>query len=369
MSNSAKLADRLKILRSLMKKNKVEATLITSPHNRRYYSGFEAADAMINESSGALLITARSQWLLTDSRYTESAAEEAPLFKILTYSRGLGAELAGLKPLNKLGAIHIEPEFVSLGLLTRLRQSFPGEEDRFQPLPFNLDAPRAVKSPEEIKLIKKALAITEAAVAALLARMEAGMTEREAAFFLEAEFRRLGAEGPSFETIVASGPNGAKPHAVPGLKKIKKGELVIIDCGARYRGYCADITRTKIIGQPKGWQKEIYSIVRQAQLKAIKAVGPGVSGQAVDYVARSHIAAAGYGAYFGHGLGHGVGLAIHEAPSLSPNYDRPLQPGEVITVEPGIYLPGQGGVRLEELVLVTDNGHKLLNKNRDFYEF
>ena len=369
MSNSTPQIERLKILRSLMKKNKVEAVLITSPANRRYYSGFEAEDAMINESSGALLVTARGQWLLTDSRYTEAAAEEAPLFKILTYRRGLAAELADLPALKKVGAIHLEPEFVSVGLLARLRQSLPDGGNRFQPLPFNLDAPRAVKSPEEIKQVKKALAITEAAVAGLLARMEAGQTERENAFFLESEFRRLGAEGPSFETIVASGPNGAKPHAVPGLKKIKKGELVIIDCGARYRGYCADITRTKIIGRPQNWQKEIYSIVRQAQLKAIAAIRPGVTGRAVDRVARDHIADAGYGNYFGHGLGHGVGLVIHEAPSLSPSYDRPLQSGEIVTVEPGIYLPGQGGVRLEELVLVTDKGHKLLNKNRDFYDF
>ena len=367
MSKSDIQAERLKVLRSLMKSNRVEAVLITSPANRRYYSGFEAEDAMINESSGALLISARAQWLLTDSRYTEAAEEEAPLFKVLTYRRGLGAELADLPALRKISTIHLEAEFVSVALLSRLRRAVA--EKRFEVLPFNPDTPRAVKNPQEIKLVTKALAITEAAVGTLLAKMEAGMTEREAAFFLEAEFRRLGAEGPSFETIVASGPNGAKPHAVPGLKKIKRGELVIIDCGARYRGYCADITRTKIIGRPQAWQKEIYTIVREAQLMAISAIKPGVKANVVDQAARGHITARGYGEFFGHGLGHGVGLVIHEAPSLSPHNERELQPGEIVTVEPGIYLPGRGGVRLEELVLVTEKGHKLLNRNKDFYEF
>jgi len=313
------------------------------------------------------LILERGQYLLTDSRYTEAAGQEAPAFKILTYRRGLGAELAALKALAKVKTLHFEPEFVSVALFEILSQALSGQ--KLRPLPFNLDAPRAVKSPEEIKLVTKALAITEAAVGALMEKMAPGLTEREAAFFLEAEFRRLGAEGPSFETIVASGPNAALPHAVPGLKRIKAGETVIIDCGAKYRGYCADITRTKITGSPKAWQKEIYSVVREAQLMAIEAIRPGVAASDVDRVAREHIRKAGYGPYFGHSLGHGVGLVIHEAPSLSPRNHQELQPGEIVTVEPGIYLPGQGGVRLEQLVLVTERGHRLLNRNTDFYDF
>lgn len=367
MSKAVPQTERLKSLRCLMKKNKVGAVLIISPANRRYYSGFEAGDAMINESSGALLISGKGQWLLTDSRYTEAAEEEAPLFKVLTYRRGLGAELASMKALKNITTLYIEPEFVSVDTLSRLKRSVSGI--RIDLLPFNIDAPRAVKSQYEIKLIRKALAITETAVSALMAQMEAGQTEREAAFFLESEFRRLGAEGPSFETIVASGANGSKPHAAPGLKKIKKGELVIIDCGAKYKGYCADITRTKIIGKPQQWQQEIYSIVREAQLQAIAAIAPGVSACAIDRLARGYIERQGYGNYFGHGLGHGVGLVIHEAPSLSPHNSQELQPGEIVTVEPGIYLPGKGGVRLEELVLVTEKGHKVLNRNKDFYEF
>ncbi|MDL2259741.1 Xaa-Pro peptidase family protein [Deltaproteobacteria bacterium OttesenSCG-928-K17] len=358
---------RLKELRRLMAAAEVEAVLITSAANRRYYSGFEAGDAMLDESSGALLISKRGQYLLTDSRYTEAAKAEAPLFKVLTYRAGLGAELGKISALGKIRDIYVEPEFMTIGVLSRLKRALPGH--RFIPLPFDPDGPRAVKSPDEIKLVTKALMITEAAVAAALADIKPGRTERDVAFFIEAEFRRLGAEGPSFETIVASGPNGALPHAVPGFKKIKEGEMVIIDCGAKYRGYCADITRTKIVGRPKPWQKEIYAIVRQAQLKAIAAIGPGVPASEVDAIARNHIGDQGYGEFFGHGLGHGVGLVIHEAPSLSPRNPRPLQPGEIVTVEPGIYLPGRGGVRLEQLVLVTDKGHKLLNRNLDFYDF
>ena len=359
--------ERLDRLRRMMKDEGVEAVLVTSPANRRYYSGFEADDPMMNESSGCLLIMLRSQYLLTDSRYTEAAAKEGPRFKVLDYRRGLAAELAALPALKKIPTIHFEPEFTTVALLTRLREGAP--KIRWEPLPFDPGTPRARKSPEEIKLVAKALAITEAAVSALWAKMEPGLTEREAAFFLEAEFRRLGAEGPSFETIVASGPNGALPHAVPGPRKMKAGDMIIVDCGARYRGYCADITRTKILGEPKPWQREIYSIVRQAQLMAIKAIAPGKPASAVDRVAREHIAKAGYGPYFGHGLGHGVGLVIHEAPSLSPRNHHDLEPGQIVTVEPGIYLPGRGGVRLEQLVLVTDKGHRLLNRNLDFYEF
>ena len=367
--NNSIIKARLSSLREMMSASpsQVAAVLITSSANRRYFSGFVAEDPMLNESSGALMITRRGQYLLTDSRYTEAARLEAPLFKVLTCQRGIGAELAALPALKAVSTIHFEPEFMSVAALTNLFGMLP--DHRLEPLPFNLDGPRAVKSPEEIKLVAKALDITERAVSALFQKMEPGLTEREAAFFLENEFRRLGADGPSFETIVASGPNSALPHAVPGTKKMKAGELVIVDCGARYKGYCADITRTKFLGPPKKWQKEIYAIVRQAQLKAIDAIGPGVLGSAVDKVARDHITASGYGQFFGHGLGHGVGLVIHEAPSLSPRYQKELKPGEIVTVEPGIYLPGKGGVRLEQLVLVTKKGHRLLNRNTDFYDF
>ena len=356
---------RLKGLRQLMNESGVEALLISSDTNRRYFSGFEARDYQMNESSGVLLITPRAQILLTDSRYTLEAESQAPLFKILEYRQGLGAKLAQILQIKRSKQLAIEPEFMSLGTLTRLEEALPHLE--FTTLPFDLSRQRASKSPEEIKLIRKALKITEEALGNAWDMLKPGLTEREVAFFLESEFRRLGAEGPSFETIMASGPNGALPHACPGSKKIKTGETVIIDCGARYNGYCADITRTKIIGRPHKWQKEIYTVVHQAQKMAIAAIAPGKVASEVDRVARDYIKSQGFGDYFGHGLGHGVGLAVHESPSLSPHNSRPLVEGEIITVEPGIYLPGLGGVRLEQMVLVTEKGHRVLNQDRNLY--
>ena len=353
--------ERLKALRQQLCPE--AALLITCPENRRYFSGFEAQDTQLDESSGVLLISRKKQWLFTDSRYTEIAEKEAPLFTVINYKNGLAAEIEKLKKHFEL--IYIEPEYLTVATLTRLRKS----KAKFKPVPFSVNAQRAVKSSLEINFVKKALAITEKALGELLNNMAPGQTEAECALFLETEFKRLGADGPSFDTIVAAGPNGSLPHAVPGSRKLKNGETVIVDCGARYKGYCADITRTKILGEAKGWQKEIYSIVREAQLRAIMAIGPGVLAKDVDAIARDYINEKGYGEYFGHGLGHGVGLAIHEAPSLSPRNPNPLQIGEIVTVEPGIYLPGKGGVRLEQLVLVTKGGHELLNKNKDFYKF
>jgi len=356
--------DRLRALRALMRCQGVPALLVTSPANRRYYSGFEAGDTP-GESSGALLITARGQYILTDSRYTEAARAQAPLFQVVAGQGGLALGLAALPALKKAGTLHLEPEYLTLALRDEIQKARPD----LRLAPFKADGPRAEKSPDEIRLVRKALAITEAAVSALWELLEPGLTEREAAFFLESEFRRLGAEGPAFETIVASGTNAAKPHAEPGRKKIRPGETVIVDCGARFKGYCADITRTKIIGRPRPWQREIYAIVKEAQDRALALLAPGRPAVEVDRAARAFIAARGYGEYFGHSLGHGVGLFIHEAPRLSPRGRDELRPGHIVTVEPGIYLPGRGGVRLEQLALVTDRGYLLLNRNKDFYDF
>ncbi|MDR1395455.1 MAG: M24 family metallopeptidase, partial [Deltaproteobacteria bacterium] len=188
-------------------------------------------------------------------------------------------------------------------------------------------------------------------------------------FFIDRTFRELGASGSAFETIAASGPQAALPHAEPGGRVISSGEMTVIDCGARFEGYCADITRTLALGRLEPWQEEIYRIVRGAQLAALAVLAPGRTGREADAAARNYIAAAGYGKFFGHGLGHGVGLAVHEAPSLSPYNEEPLPEGAVVTVEPGIYLPGRGGVRLEQMVLLTGDGCRVLNHDENFYDF
>jgi Xaa-Pro aminopeptidase len=356
---------RLDALKASIKAAGLTGFLITCPENRRYYSGFTPVDPMLTESSGSLYVTARRQALLTDSRYIEAAREEAPLYEIVDSSLGLAAALG---PLVKKGdSVGFESGHLTVAAWTALAKKLP--DVVLAPLPFDPSAPREVKSPAEVKLIAKALSITEAAVGRLWERVEPGWTEEQAAYFLDFSFKELGAEGPAFETIVASGPRAALPHAVPGPRKIRQGEMVVVDCGARWRGYASDITRTFCCGEPKPWQRRIYSVVREAQQLALAALGPGRTGAEIDAVARAHIEKAGFGRHFGHGLGHGVGLAVHEAPRLGRSGLTPLKPGAVVTVEPGIYLPGRGGVRLEQLALITESGAKVLNRDHHFFDF
>jgi Xaa-Pro aminopeptidase len=342
-----------------------EAALILSPENRRYFSGFLAQDTGLTESSGALLVTADRRVLLTDSRYTTQALREAPLFETVTYKASLPQ---GLKSLGRFAKeLWFEAELVTVELLGRLEEALPGVKlDR---LPFSPGEFRVVKTEDELRLVRRAVAITEEALGLLWGELEPGVPEGWAAFFLETKFRELGGDGPAFPSIVAAGANAALPHAEPGRKKIGKSECVVIDIGARYRGYCSDMTRTYMPEKPSGWQKEIYSTVREAQLLALEVLKAGVTGAQADAAARDHITARGYGEYFGHSLGHGVGLMIHEEPRLSPRSLEPLPAGALVTVEPGIYLPGKGGVRLEELALITENGCQILNKDDHFYSY
>ncbi|MDR2611747.1 MAG: aminopeptidase P family protein [Deltaproteobacteria bacterium] len=356
---------RLQALRARMEETGTEALLILAPENRRYFSGFLAGDAGITESSGALLVTAGKAYLLTDSRYTTQAEIEAPRFETVTYRKGLPQGLKGLRGFG--GALSFEPEYMTVQLLNHLADALP--DVVLLPVPFQPGEFRVVKTEDELKLVRRAVAVTEEALALLWRELEPGVPEAWAAFFLETKFRELGADGPAFPSIVAAGPNAALPHAEPGRKKIGKSECVVIDIGARFRGYCSDMTRTYMPERPAGWQKEIYAAVREAQLKAISVIKAGVPGAEADRAAREHIASRGYGDYFGHSLGHGVGLMIHEEPRLSPSSGSPLPAGSLVTVEPGIYLPGKGGVRLEELVLVTEKGCEVLNRDDHFYEF
>ncbi|MDR3134776.1 MAG: aminopeptidase P family protein [Deltaproteobacteria bacterium] len=359
------VTERLETLRERLESTKLDGLVITSPENRRFLSGFTATDPMLTESSGALFIAPGRQCLLTDSRYSLIASIEAPDFEIVeTDGSGLGKSLAGLvKPGDLLG---FEPNYLTFAVYLSLSER---SGLKLEPCPFDPSELRLAKSLDEVRDITRALEITETAMGWLFDRLQPGWTEAEAAWFMDSTFRELGAQGPAFETIVASGPQAALPHAVPGEKKIAEGEMVVIDCGARYKGYASDITRTFVCGEPEKWQRDIYRIVREAQLMAIEAIAPGVPCRDVDKVAREHIEAAGHARHFGHGLGHGVGLAVHEAPNLNPRNEKPLVEGAIVTVEPGIYLPGQGGVRLEQLVLVTDKGAKVLNKNNNFYDF
>ena len=219
---------------------------------------------------------------------------------------------------------------------------------------------RAVKDPSERAAIQAAAKLADAAYEQLIAGGLIGRTERELALELEFDMRRRGAEQPSFSPIVAAGPHGALPHASPRAVEVRRGEMVVIDWGAQLDGYCSDCTRTVAAGAADDHAREIYQLVLDAQLAGLAAVKPGADGREVDGVARDRIEAAGHGGHFGHGLGHGVGLDVHEAPRLSQRSDSVLEPGNVVTVEPGVYLPGELGVRIEDLVLVTDDGHHIL---------
>jgi len=220
---------------------------------------------------------------------------------------------------------------------------------------------RAVKTPEEVSLIRKALAIQQEAFKRTCRFIKPGRSEVEVAAYLEYEMRKLGADGPSFNTIIAADANASLPHAIPGKKKIRKGGIVLIDWGAKYGGYCSDLTRVVGVGAMSRKMREVYQVVLDAQMAAIDAIAPGKKLADIDKVARDIITRAGYGKAFGHSLGHGIGLDIHEQPTLASRSVGELQPGHIVTVEPGIYLPGVGGVRIEDDVLVTPRGGQVLS--------
>jgi Xaa-Pro aminopeptidase len=259
-----------------------------------------------------------------------------------------------------------EPDYLSCQRLDSIKKALP--EIKLVPLGGRIETMRSIKSSSEIESLKKAILAAEKVLGGILKDIVPGMTEREIAWrILEGLWQY--AEGPSFSPIVASGPNAALPHAVPTDRPIAEGEPILIDMGAKLGGYCSDMTRTVFLGEPKSPFGEIYAIVRNAQIAAQKAIRAGLTGRQVDRVARDVIMDAGYGPKFVHSLGHGVGLAVHEAPILSQRSRKKLRPGMVVTVEPGIYLPDQGGVRLENMVLVEADGVTILSKNDWFHEF
>ncbi len=342
----------LKALRSWMAAKGLDGILVTSPHNRFYLSGFLAEDMGIEESAGALLVLRRQHLLLTDGRYREQAEREAPGWHVIVYknlAQGVREAVEGLG----IGSLAYEPRFLSCAAMRSLEKALPGV--RWIDSKGFLDGKRAVKSDAEVEAIREAIAVAEEVMEEAGKRVVPGVIERELAAWIVQELS-VRSQGPSFPPIVASGPNAALPHAVPGSRTVAPGDPVIIDLGARVRGYCSDMTRTFFAGGPGGRMAEVYRVVREAQVAAIEACVPGATGRAVDRAARQVIAEAGLGEFFVHATGHGVGIAVHEAPSLSKRWRRALRPGMVVTVEPGVYLPGEGGVRLEAMVLVTDEG-------------
>jgi len=346
---------RLEKLRQTLQKNDLDAMLVTRPENQRYLSGFTGGEA-------ALLITPQKALLLTDFRYYEQVAEEAPLFDLVRLEGKIGLALKQLAKEHGIRRLGFESAHLPFAEYKAWRQATRGTQ--WVATTSVAEDIRAIKDKQELASMRKAIAIADEACEHIRTFIQPGMTEKQVAWELEMHMRNHGAEGVAFPFIVGSGPNGAKPHAVPQDRPIRKNELIVLDMGARVEGYCSDLTRTICLGQPDDKMREIYDIVLRAQLAAEKGAKPGMKGKEIDAIARKVIADAGYASAFGHGLGHGVGLAVHEKPGAGARSDDVMQPGMVCTIEPGIYIPGWGGVRIEDMVLFTARGVQVLTHAR-----
>ncbi|OIP43974.1 MAG: peptidase M24 [Desulfobacterales bacterium CG2_30_60_27] len=359
----------LDTIRTRLKQRRLDALLVTQPENRRYLSGYTANDSSIAESAGVLLIKAKGEpLLLTDARFALQAEREAPGFAMRLYQRGLLALLKQLLPRLAIRRLAFEPHWMLHSTAEALLKMTGALGIEAVPVSGLAETMRRCKTKTEIERIRAAVLLNEQVFRTVYSILRPGQTERQVADRLEMTMRQMGAEGPAFDTIVGAGPNGALPHAVPSDRPLGQGEPIVIDMGLRLAGYCSDMTRTVVLGEPDDKTKEIIRIVRRAQLAATQVIRAGCTGREADRAARQVISAAGYGKYFGHGLGHGVGLAVHEAPALNRRNRGQLAPGMVVTVEPGIYLPEWGGVRLENMVVVQKAGCELLNQDTTFLD-
>lgn len=335
-------------LERLLAERELDRMLVTDLTNVRYLTGFTG-------TNGACICGPGVRLFLTDFRYTERAAAEVEGWEAVTISadwlKGIADRLEG--------RVGFEDDHMSVRLLAKLKEKL-ADGTEMVPAGGRVEELRRVKDEGELAAIAEASKLADEVWKWSLERGLAGRSEREVALAAEARIREHGGN-PSFPAIVAAGPTGAQPHAEPGEREIGRGELVVFDMGAQLDGYCSDGTRTFATGEPGEEARAVYEVVREAQQASLKAIRAGVKGEDVDKVARDVIDAAGHGDRFGHGLGHGVGLEVHEAPRLSLRSDDVLAAGEVVTVEPGIYLPGNLGVRIEDLVVVSEDGLRNLS--------
>ncbi|MDP7355403.1 MAG: aminopeptidase P family protein [Desulfobacterales bacterium] len=362
------IENRLNFFRKSCSQHQIDTFLVLIEENRRYLSGFTGEDTQFDESAGALLITDTQLLLATDSRFETQGRMEAPLYEIYIYKAGPTPGLIKSLPYllkrfetKKLG---FESLRVSHNNYTKIAEQLTSDLPAVELAPTEniIENQRVFKEPDEIEIIRKALLIAENIFKDFSNTLKPGMTEKDAAWAIEKGMREGGADMLSFPVIVAAGENSALPHAIPSNRQVQRGEPILFDWGARFNGYCSDISRTLFLDTiDKNFQK-VYQAVFDAQQMAIDAIKPGVSSKAIDAVARNHIDKMGFKDKFGHALGHGVGLSVHEAPRLSPLKDETLEPGMIITVEPGIYLPGKGGVRLENMIQVKEDGAEVLNR-------
>ncbi len=342
---------KLENIRERFNELSVEGLLITSEYNRRYMTGFTG-------TAGVAVISNEKAVFITDFRYTEQAAKEIEGFDIVQHTGPIVEEVAA--QVEKLGIkrLGFEQDHVTYQSYTAYKNVLKNTE--FIPVSGAVEKLRLIKSPSEIKILKEAAEIADAAYKHILNFVKPGLKEIEVANELEFFMRKNGAVSSSFDIIVASGYRSALPHGVASEKEIEKGDFVTLDFGAYYKGYCSDITRTFAVGEPSDELKNIYSVVLEAQLRGMNGIKPGMTGKQADALTRDYIKEKGYGEYFGHSTGHGLGMEVHEGPALSFRSDTILEPGMVVTVEPGIYVAGLGGVRIEDDTVITANGNESL---------
>lgn len=337
-------------VKEFMLKNSLDAILVTSAVNISYFAGFSGTEAIV-------LLAGSKDYILVDSRYYEQAKQQTPGFTVLLITpKNCENELATIVRNENVKRIGFEANDLTVASFNRLSRVVKAEY-----FSVDLGVFRAVKSAAEINKIEQACSITKKAYEYIFSTIKAGMTEKDIALLLQKFILDNGAEAISFATIVASGQRGSLPHGVASDKIIEPNDFVTIDFGCLYQGYRSDFTRTVCVGQaPNKELVAIYHVVLQAQELAIAAIKPGVKACDIDKIARDYISELGYGDYFGHGLGHGIGLENHELPFINSTSQTILQPGHIITIEPGIYLPHLGGIRIEDDILVTEDGHKNL---------
>lgn len=343
---------RLDACRRGMKKHGIDAYLITHPPDYFYLIGFTG-------EVSAVLVRARDVHVISDMRFDESINLECPWVHRWMRRMMLVDEIANVCKKLKIRALAGQFERLTVAEHAALRKLARGT--KLTAAPSLVAGMRTIKDKADLDPMRRAIRVAEDSFNAVREQLRPGMTELDVAAMIEFEMKSRGASGASFPTISAEGPNAALPHAHPGRRRLKRGSLLLLDWGARVDGYCSDLTRVLFIGTIPPRFREVYQVVLDAQLKAIEALRPGMRMCDIDAVARDHVARAGYGDKFDHGLGHGLGLEVHEAPSLSWRSREPLAEGMVVTVEPGIYLRGAGGVRIEDDVLITARGARVLS--------
>ena len=342
---------KLTKLRKALIDNKVDAILITNEYNRRYMTGFTG-------TAGVAIVSQNDAVFITDFRYTEQAAEQVKDFRIEQHKGTIFEEVAKQVALMGAKTIAFEKDAMHYGTYEVYKATVKAD---FVPLSGVIEKIRLIKSQEEINIIKVACEIADNAFTHILNFIKPGITELDVSNELEFFMRKQGATSSSFDIIVASGLRSALPHGVATKKIIETGDFVTLDFGAYYNGYISDITRTVAVGQPSEKLVEMYNAVLESQLLALEKVGPGMTGAEADAVSRDYLKSKGLGEAFGHSLGHGIGLEVHEGPGLNFRSEVVLEPNMIVTIEPGAYIPGVGGVRIEDDILITETGNEILN--------